>query len=403
MAGESALGSAWAEVRVAIQGGRSGVREIETLRGVEGLRTAVAAPVTESLDLARHPRKKLRSMGRVARLAASAAEAALTDAGLLGAPEVSDGTLGLAFGSGHGSPPAAARYVHAFVVNRSTRGASPIDFLQMMSHTCAANLAQLFGVRGAVLPTCSACAAGSQALGLGLDRIRSGRQALVLAGGAEELHEVTVAIFDMLQATSTRTEATPRPFDRGRDGLVVGEGAGALVLEELGHARRRGARIHAELLGYGESCDGSHLTLPDPAGMRRAMEVALADAGVAARDVAYVNAHATATDAGDIAEAEATNAVFGDRVPVSSLKGHLGHTLGACGALEAWITLAALGEGWLPPTLHLDEPDPRCAPLDHVRGAPRGAAGDIAVVNKFAFGGINTSLVFRRWREERDG
>jgi len=402
MAGVCAIGDDWPGVAAALRSGRTGVRRIDAWDAIEGLRTRLGAPVTTPLDLSAHPRKKLRAMGRVARLAAVASERALADAGLAGSPLVSDGTLGLSFGSADGSPPPLVDYARAFGIDRSTKGVSPVGYLQFMSHTCAANLAQLFGVRGFVLPTCSACASASQAIGAGLDAIRAGRQPLMLVGGAEELHEINAAIFDGLLATSTRNDApetTPRPFDRARDGLVIGEGAAALVLEELAHARARGARIVAELLGYGSCCDGAHLTEPDAAGMQRAMELALADAGIGAGDVGYVNAHATATEVGDVAESLATHAVFGPDVPVSTQKGHLGHTLGACGALEAWITIGAMNEGWLPPTANLTDPDPRCAPLDFVMGAPRAAEIDVAVSNNFGFGGIDTSLVLARWRE----
>lgn len=402
MSGVCAIGDSWPAVAGALRKGRTGIRQLEAWGSIEGLRTHLGAPVTTPVDLSAHPRKKLRGMGRVARLAAVASERALADAGLAGSPAVSDGTLGLCFGSADGSPPPLVDYARAFGIDRSTKGVSPVGYLQFMSHTCAANLALLFGVRGLVVPTCSACASSSQAIGIGLDAIRLERQPLVLVGGAEELHEINAAIFDGLLATSTRNEApeaTPRPFDRARDGLVVGEGAGALVLEDLAHARARGARIHAELLGYATCCDGAHLTEPDANGMQRAMELALADAGVSAREVGYVNAHATATELGDIAESVATHAVFGEHVPVSSQKGHMGHTLGACGALEAWVTIAAMNEGWLPPTANLTQPDPRCAPLDYVMGAARPAEIELAVSNNFGFGGIDASLVFRRWRE----
>jgi 3-oxoacyl-[acyl-carrier-protein] synthase II len=401
MAGVGALGDSWAVVREALLAGRTGVRVLPGFSEIEGLRTRLGAPFTAEIPLAHHPRKKLRSLGRVSQLAALASERALSEAKLLGQPAVSDGRLGLAFGSAHGSTPAAARFTHAFVVNRSTRGVSPVDYLQMMSHTCAANLAQLFEIRGMVLPTVSACTSGSQAIGAGFDAIRAGRQPLMLVGGAEELHPIVAAVFDMLLATSCRNEApetTPAPFDAGRDGLVVGEGAGALVLEELEHARARGAPIVAEILGFGASCDGGHPTQPDAGGMARAMRLALEDAGIAADAVGFVGAHATATDLGDVAESQAIHAVFGEGVPVSSLKGHLGHTLGACGALETWITLSALREGWLPPTRNLVDVDPRCAPLDHVMGGPRQVDVEIAVRNSFAFGGLNTSLVLRRLR-----
>jgi 3-oxoacyl-[acyl-carrier-protein] synthase II len=230
--------------------------------------------------------------------------------------------------------------------------------------------------------------------------IRFGRQQVMAAGGAEELHPIDAAVFDIMFATSTRNNdptRTPRPFDRDRDGLVVGEGAATLILEDLDHARARRARVYAEIIGFGTNCDGRHITNPDAAGMQRVMELALADAGLTPDQVGYVNAHGTATKLGDIAESVATANVFGRHVPVSTLKSFMGHTLGACGAVEAWLTVHMMGEGWLAPTLNLDEVDPECAPLDHVRGSPRAVGVEHAVSNNFAFGGVNTSLVFRRW------
>ena len=400
MTGVCALGADWARVREGLRSGRSGVTTIPEREAVEGLRTRLGAPVTAPLELTHLPRKKLRSMGRVALLAARAAESALADAELLGDPRVSDGTLGLAFGSTSGSPASMVAYARAFGVDRSTKGVGPADYLKLMSHTVAVNLAQVFEIRGRVIPTCSACTSGSQAIGAGVEAILLGRQRAMLVGGAEELHEIEASVFDMLLATSTRNDEpwrTPRPFDVARDGLVVGEGAGALVLEELGFARARGARIHAEIVGWATTCDGVHVTNPDAAGMQRVMELALADADLAPGEIDYVSAHATATELGDVAESVATHAVFGARPPVSSLKGHMGHTLGACGALEAWCTIAMMNEGWVAPTLNLEDVDPRCAPLDHVVGAPRALEIRHAMSNNFAFGGVNTSLVLRRW------
>ncbi|MGE4606159.1 MAG: beta-ketoacyl synthase N-terminal-like domain-containing protein, partial [Myxococcota bacterium] len=254
-------------------------------------------------------------------------------------------------------------------------------------------------------PTSSACTSGSQGIGFGYEAIRFGQQEVMLAGGAEELAVMDAAVFDVLFATSTRNDepgATPRPFDAGRDGTVVGEGAGCLVLEELEHAKRRGAHIHAELIGFATNCDGRHLTNPDAAGMEEVMRLGLADAGIEPDAVGYVNAHGTSTEVGDIAESHAMAAVFGTNTPTSSLKGHLGHTLGACGALEAWITIAMIREGWVAPTLNLSDVDERCAPLDYVRDQPRDIDTNIVVSNNFAFGGINTSLVFRIPASEHD-
>ena len=402
MMGVCALGADWERVSEGLRSGRSGVTTIPEWESLEGLRTRLGAPVTAPLDLTHLPRKKLRTMGRVALLGAQAAELALADAGLLGDQRVSDGTLGVAFGSTSGSPPSMVAYSRAFGVDRSTKGVGPTEYLKLMSHTVAVNLGQVFEIRGRVIPTCSACSSGSQAIGAGVEAILLGRQRAMLVGGAEELHEIEASVFDMLLATSTRNDApgrTPRPFDAARDGLVVGEGAGALVLEELDFARARGASIHAEIVGWATSCDGVHVTNPDAAGMQRVMELALADACLTPGEIDYVNAHATATALGDVAESVATHAVFGARPPVSSLKGHMGHTLGACGALEAWCTIGMMNEGWVAPTLNLVDVDPRCAPLEHVIGEPRTLEIRHAMSNNFAFGGLNTSLVFRRWSE----
>jgi 3-oxoacyl-[acyl-carrier-protein] synthase II len=397
MAGLCALGNDWASVREGLRAGRSGVRRLPELAAVEGLRTELGAPVAFERPAA-WPRKAVRSMGRVAQLAARATELALADAGLAGSPELRDGSTGVAYGSTSGSPPALVSYARAFGVDRSAKGVTPTEYLRLMSHTCAANLAAFFGVRGRILPTTSACTSGSQAVGYGYEAIRFGRAERMLCGGAEELHPIQAAVFDLLFAASTRNAepgTTPRPFDADRDGLVVGEGAATLVLEERERARARGAHVLAEVVGYGTTCDGGHLTAPDVDGMEAVMRLALADAGLAPADVGYVSAHATATDLGDAAEAEATRRVYGARVPVSSLKGHLGHTLGACGALEAWLTIAMLREGFAAPTRCLERVDPRCEGLDHVMGAPRALAAEFAASHNFAFGGVNTALVLR--------
>ena len=402
MAGLCPLGSDWPAVRTRLLAGRSGVRVMPEWDVYEGLDTRLGAPVPEFTVPDHYTRKKVRSMGRVALLATRATELALADAGLLGSSIVTDGTTGIAYGSTSGSPPAMEIYAEAFYMKHSLKGIAGTDYLQFMSHTCAANLAQFFGITGRIVPTCSACTAGSQGIGYGYEAIVGGRQIVMVAGGAEELHAVNAAVFDIMFATSTRNhepERTPRPFDRHRDGLVVGEGAGTLVLEELEHARARGARIYAEVAGFGTNGDGTHITNPDARGMQTVMELALHDAGLAPEAIGYVNAHGTATESGDVAESLATYRVFGDRAPISSLKSYLGHTLGAAGALEAWLTILMMRDDWVAPTLNLEMPDPKCAPLDYVRGEPRGLRADHVMSNNFAFGGVNTSLIFRRWPE----
>ena len=215
-----------------------------------------------------------------------------------------------------------------------------------------------------------------------------------------ELCATEAAVFDTLFATSTRNdtpETTPRPFDRARDGLVIGEGAGCLILEEYEHAVARGATIYAELVGFGTNSDGTHVTQPNAATMQVAMQLALDDAGLAPDAIGYVNAHGTATQQGDLAETQATHALFGSRMPISSLKSYMGHTLGACGALEAWFSIEMMREGWFAPTLNLNDVDPECGELDYIRGEGRRLECEYVMSNNFAFGGINTSLIFKRW------
>ncbi len=400
IAGFSPIGNDWTSIRQALIAHRSGVRLTTEWNDVEGLQTRLGGWVEDFEVPADYPRKKVRTMGRVSTMATVATERALRSAGLLRAASLSDGSTGVAYGSTSGSPAALETFAGQVMLNRSLKGVSPNLYIQVMSHTAAANLAQFFELRGRVIPTCSACTSGSQGLGYAYEAIRFGRATCMLAGGAEELHMVDAAVFDVLFATSTAHSEpirTPRPFDRARDGLVVAEGACTFVLEELQHAVARGAPIVAEILGFATNCDGEHMTQPDARGMEAVMRAALDDAQLCPADIDYVGAHATATEVGDIAESCATERVFGSKVPVSSLKGHMGHTLGACGALESWITIEMMREGWVAPTRNLEEVDPRCAPLDYVRGELRPLSGGTAMKNNFAFGGINTSLILRRW------
>jgi 3-oxoacyl-[acyl-carrier-protein] synthase II len=270
----------------------------------------------------------------------------------------------------------------------------------MMPHTTAANISIFFGLKGRLIPTSSACTSGSQGIGYAYEAIKFGRLPLMLAGGAEELCPTEAMVFDALYATSLKNSApqsSPRPYEQGRDGLVIGEGAGMLVLEELEHALARGATIYAEIVGFGSNADGQHTTRPAQATMRRAMELALEDAELAPGAIGYVNGHGTATEQGDIAESHATHSLFGPKMPISSQKSFLGHTLGACGALEAWFSIEMLNRDQYVHTLNLDVIDPACAELDYLRGEMRGMHHEYVMSNNFAFGGVNTSLVLRRW------
>jgi len=330
-------------------------------------------------------------------LATRASEWALADAGLLEDPLLKSGQLGIAYGSSAGTPNAIADFAMMFA-EKNTRDINANTYLKMMAHTAPVNMGVFFGITGRIITTSSACTSGSQAIGYGYEAIRYGRQKLMLCGGAEELSGPGAAVFDTLFATSTRNDEpglTPRPFDARRDGLVVGEGASTLVLEEYEHAKARGATIHAEVIGFGCNSDGAHITQPTAETMAMAMRLALDDAQLPASAIGYVSAHGTATDRGDVAESHATAEVLGTRTPISTMKSYVGHTLGACGALESWWAIRMMREGWFAPTLNLDERAADCAELDYLTGAGRVIATDVVMNNNFAFGGINTSLIFK--------
>ena len=395
----SPLGHDWASVHLRLRECRNAVRHMQDWDRYEGLNTRLAAPA-EPFELPAHyNRKTTRSMGRVAIMAVRATELALEQAGLLGHPVLKSGKVGVSYGSSAGSHEAIGDFGR-MLNEHTTEGINATTYLKMMSHTAPVNIGVFFGATGRVITTSSACTSGSQGIGYAYEAIRSGKQTAMIAGGAEELCATEAAVFDTLFATSTRNDAphtTPRPFDKARDGLVIGEGAGCLILEELEHAQARGAHIYAEIVGFGTNSDGCHVTHANPETMTVAMRLALEDAGLPAEAIAYVNAHGTATEQGDIAESRATHALFGERVAISSLKSYMGHTLGACGALEAWMSIEMMRNGWFAPTMNLETVDPRCAPLDYLSGDGRNIDTDVVMSNNFAFGGINTSLIFKRW------
>ncbi len=396
------IGADLGAVTAALRLGRSGIRRMDGWAKVKDLSARVAGSIEGlGIDLeASIARKHRRSMGRVAQLAAWAAGRAIEDARLV--PELlGSGRVGVSIGSTIGSPSATLDY-YANVFGPGLRANKSTSFLQIMSHTCAANVALAHGVTGRVWAPASACTSASQAIGLGYDSLRAGVEDVMLCGGAEEVHFTTAAVFETVGAVSTRfndtPHRTPRPFDQSRDGLVVGEGAGIVVLERLAHARARGARIWGEVIGFATSCDGEHITQPTAAGMESCMRQAIESADVSPAEIDYVNAHATATDVGDRTEAQATLKVFGDKVPISSTKGYVGHTLGACGAIETIFILDMMREGFAAPTLNLEQIDPACAGPWHLQ-EPLVKTIRVAMNNNFAFGGINTSLILRAWPE----
>ncbi len=396
----SALGSAWSDVAARLKQKKSAVRFMEEWQQYTDMNTSIAAPIDDFELPAHFTVKKKRSMGRVAQMAVRATEIALTEAGLLKDDILTSGDVGIAYGSATGSSAAAMEFFH-LLGNGSTSKMNSTTYLRMMSHTAAVNLSVYFGTQGRMLTTSTACTAGSQGIGYAYETIRSGQQKIMIAGGAEELCPTQAATFDTIFAASTdnaHPENTPRPFDKGRDGLVLGEGACTFIVESYEYAKKRGAKILAEIIGFGTNTDGSHLVRPRQATMEKVMQLSLQDAGISADDIGYISAHGTATEHGDVAESQATFAVLGCK-PISSLKSYTGHTLGACGAFEAWASIMMMEENWFAPTINLEQVDERCAELDYIRGDGREIETDIIMSNNFAFGGVNTSLIFKRWRE----
>ena len=342
-------------------------------------------------------RKTTRTMGTVAEYALAATERAVAEAGLTSA-ELESGRCGVAYGSCSGSI-AAHLDLYSMFFEHELKNVTSGTYIKLMPQTCACNLSVHFRTHGRLVPTGTACTSGSLAIGNAFELIRYGVQDVMIAGGAEEFSPTQVAIFDTLFATSTRNDApktTPAPYDVDRDGLVIGEGAGTMILEEYEHAKARGAKIYGEVVGFAENTDGTHVTNPNATTMEECLRLALESAALPPEAIGYVNGHGTATKAGDIAETTATRAAFGRAVPISSLKSYIGHTLGACGAIEAITTLESMNAGWFHPTLNLKNADPACGELDYIYGEGRRIDTEFTMSNNFAFGGVNTSLIMRR-------
>ena len=397
MAAITPLGNDWETVAQKLKAQTTGIQRMDDWAKYKGLNTHLGAPVNFSRPK-HYSRKQVRGMGRVAMLGTYASELALIDAGLLDDPCLMSGQVGVSYGSSSGSFDGLIDFTK-MLLNYDKGGMNATSYIRMMGHTCPVNISLHFGINGRIIPTSSACTSSSQGIGYGYETIKHGLQIAMVAGGSDELSASQAAVFDTLFATSLRNDEpdkTPRPFDRDRDGLVIGEGGGTLILEEREHALSRGAPIYAEIIGFGTNCDGLHVTQPDNRSMQVAMRLALQDAGIDAALIDYVSAHGTATELGDIAESHATAAVFGNRIPLSSMKSYTGHTLGACGAIEAWAALHMMNEGWFHPTANLENIDPACAELDYIKGDIRKMDCEYLMSNNFAFGGINTSLIFKR-------
>lgn len=344
-------------------------------------------------------RKTTRSMGDVSMYALAATEQALAQSGIDG-ETLENGRTGVAYGSCSGSVPPLLDF-YSMIETKEVKNITSGTYIKLMPQTAACNLSVHFRTHGRLVPTGTACTSGSLAIGNAYELIKYGVQDVMIAGGGEEFSPTQIAVFDTLYATSLKNSEprkTPSPYDVDRDGLVIGEGAATLVLEEYERAKARGATILAEVAGFHENTDGTHVTNPNPETMKGALAGAMADAGIDGAAVGYVNTHGTATKAGDIAESAATRAALGRAVPVSSTKSYIGHTLGACGAIEAAMTVMSMNAGWFHPTLNLVNLDPECAELDYISGEGRNLQVEYAMSNNFAFGGVNTSLIFKRCR-----
>lgn len=380
-----------------LHGSLSAVVRMPAWERYRGLNSLVGAPA-EVGDEKLFERKTRRSMGRMSFFGALAAKQAAEEA-RIDESLFSSRRVGCIVGSTMGGAEAMNEAFEIMLPTHDLSQLSPMSFFKCVSHTVAMNIAQALGITGYVMAPSAACASSLQALGLGYELIRGGRQSILLCGGAEELHPIVTGVFDILFATSTHFNdcawRTPRPFDARRDGLVCGEGAGILVLEDYEHALERGARIDAEIVGYATCASGSHVSQSSRDGMTACMRDAITDSNIEPEEVDYICAHATATVQGDRAEAEAVREIFGDCVPVSGLKGYIGHTLGASGAIELAASLEMMSRGLIYPTLNLEEIDPECSGIMHVR-APLKKDIKVLMKNSFAFGGINSVLVCRR-------
>jgi len=395
------IGHGKQEIVASLLNGVSGVRSLRedgVLTGYIHSKVFGTVDYPIAYDFKRLYRK---TMGPVAFYACQVAKEVLEQAGL-DSQFITSGRLGVAFGSTHGSPTVQRDIYRTFFSgSRSDYAAiGAVDYLKSMVHTTAVNITKMFGITGRVISSSTACTTSSQSIGYGYESIKYGMQDAMICGGADEYDTTTVAVFDNLLACSTAfnetPHLTPRPFDVHRDGLVVGEGAGAVLLEEYELAKARGANILGEVIGFACNNNGGDLILPNLNGIIQTIRVGLKDAAIAADDVDVVSAHATATKMGDVIEAQAIHAVYGDKPRVAALKSYMGHTMGSCGAIETIIALYMMEKGFIPPTLNLDDVDERCAMIRHVRKLQEDDVR-VAVIQNFAFGGVNTCLVIKKF------
>jgi 3-oxoacyl-[acyl-carrier-protein] synthase II len=400
------VGNTAPEIWRQLVAGASGMAPIQGF-DTNGFPVTFAAEVKNFDPLNFVDKKEARKMGRFIHFAFAATQEALAQSGLQITPEIAD-RVGVFIGSGIGGFEIIERE-HANLLQGGPRKISPFFIPAAIVNMAAGQLSIRYGARGPISATATACATSANSIGDSVRMILHGDADAMIAGGSEAaVTPLSVGGFASMRALSTRNDEptkASRPFDKDRDGFVIGEGAGILILEELEFAKARGAKILGEIIGYGMSADAYHMTgiAPDGAGAQRSMRAALKDAGVKPEEVGYVNAHATSTPAGDGNESRAIELVFGEhalshKLKISGTKSMTGHLLGGAGGLEAGITVLALLNQELPPTINLDAPDPECR-LDYVPNKAIKHSFDVALSNSFGFGGINATLIMRRWAE----
>ena len=343
-------------------------------------------------------RKVRRTMGDVSLMSTVTSEDALKEAGLLGDDIITNGRTGVSYGSSTGSLDAVLDF-YSMCIDKEVKLLNSGSYIKMMPQTAAVNISLHFKTHGRLIPTSTACTSGAMGIGYAYEAIKDGYADVMISGGAEEIHPTQVGVFDTLYATSSKNDTpklTPSPFDKDRDGLVIGEGAGTLILEEYERAKSRGAKIYAEIVGFATNTDGTHITNPNKDMMAEVMRQSLNNAGISVNEIGYVNAHGTGTVNGDIAESLATEMIFGKNIPISSIKSYTGHTLGACGAIETILSIEMMNNKWFAPTLNLNNVDEKCGQLDYIMKEGRIIDTEYVMTNNFAFGGINTSIILKR-------
>lgn len=394
----TSLGNSPKEMFGALLENRTAVREIEEWRSLVGLNSRLGAPIVP-YDISKVPRQARRTMSRMSEMSVLATQQALAQAGLNVAEMDLPRTL-MSMGSTTGSPLELEEYFNKIQANQGVQGQSATSFFKVMNHSVPSNVAVAIGFNGAVISPGSACATSTQAAILGWELIQSGLYDIAIVGGADELHYLSAVVFDSVYAASRgyhhAPQSSPRPFDKKRDGLVVAEGASVMILESEKSLMKRGRNPLGEFCGGAYLCESSHMSQSSTPQMMNVMDEALKRSGVSKDEVQYLSAHATGTLQGDAAEAAALRQMFGAQVPTSSLKGHFGHSMAACGVQELVATLMMMDEGVQIGTRNLEEVAPECSGVMHLQKNQK-VNFDTALSNNFAFGGINTSFVVKKF------